>query len=93
LLGISDGAKGLIVPIEQVFPASLRRRCLIHRLRNVLAKTPVGMQAEIRDGHWAVFDTDGLKTKPGPTADCARPPSCAHVEQLLTREDTASNVE
>ena len=24
------------------------------------------MQAEIRDGYWAVFDTDGLKTEPGP---------------------------
>jgi putative transposase len=66
LLGISDGAKGLIAAIEQVFPAALRQRCLIHRLRNVLAKTPAGMQAEIRDGYWAVFDTDGLKTEPGP---------------------------
>ena len=24
------------------------------------------MQAEIRDGYWAVFDIDGLKTEPGP---------------------------
>jgi putative transposase len=24
------------------------------------------MQAEIRDGYWAVFDTDELKTEPGP---------------------------
>jgi putative transposase len=29
LLGISDGAKGLIAAIEQVFPAALRQRCLI----------------------------------------------------------------
>jgi putative transposase len=65
-IGSSDGAKGLIAAIEQVFPAALRLRCLIHRLRNVLAKTPAGMQAEIHDGYWAVFDTDGLKTEPGP---------------------------
>jgi putative transposase len=66
LLVISDGAKGLIAAAEQVFPAALRQRCLIHRLRNVLAKIPAGMQAEIRDGYWAIFDTDNLKTQPGP---------------------------
>jgi putative transposase len=65
LLVISDGAKGLIAAIEQVFPAALRQRCLIHGLRN-LAKTPAGMQAEIRDGYWAIFDTGGLTTQPGP---------------------------
>jgi putative transposase len=56
----------LIAAIEQIFPAALRQRCLIHRLRNTLAKTPAGMQAEIRDGYWALFDTEGLKTEPGP---------------------------
>jgi len=66
LLVVSDGARGLIAAIEQVFPAALRQRCLIHRLRNVLAKIPTGMQAEIRDGYWACFDTDGLNTEPGP---------------------------
>ena len=66
LLVISDGAAGLIAAIEQVLPAALRQRCLIHRVRNVLAKIPTGMQAEIRDGYWACFDTDELKTEPGP---------------------------
>ena len=66
LLVVSDGARGLIAAIEQVFPEALRQRCLIHRLRNVLAKIPTGMQAEIRDGYWACFDTDELKTEPGP---------------------------
>ena len=66
LLVVSDGARGLIAAIEQVFPTALRQRCLIHRLRNVLAKIPTGMQAEIRDGYWAVFDTEDLKTEPGP---------------------------
>lgn len=66
LLVISDGARGLIAAIEQVFPSALRQRCLIHRLRNVVAKIPAGMQAEIRDGYWAVFDTESLKTEPGP---------------------------
>ena len=66
LLVISDGAKGLIAAIEQVFPRALRQRCLIHRLRNITAKTPAGMQAEIRDAYWAIFDTTGLDIGPGP---------------------------
>lgn len=66
LLVISDGAAGLIAAIEQVFPRALRQRCLIHRLRNILAKTPAGMQAEIRDGFWACFDTEDLPIEPGP---------------------------
>jgi transposase-like protein len=66
LLVISDGAPGLISAIEQAFPRALRQRCLIHRARNVLAKVPAGMQAEVKDAYWALFDTDGLKTQPGP---------------------------
>src|SRR5436305_3418002 len=66
LLIISDGAPGLIAAIEQAYPQALRQRCLIHRARNVLAKTPAGMQAEVKDAYWKLFDTDGLKTPPGP---------------------------
>jgi len=66
LLVVSDGAAGLIAAIEQIFPAALRQRCLIHRLRNVVAKIPAGMQAEIRDGYWACFDTEEVTTEPGP---------------------------
>lgn len=66
LLVISDGAAGLIAAIEQVFPKALRQRCLIHRLRNVLAKIPAGMQPELRDGYWALFDTANLDIAPGP---------------------------
>ena len=66
LLVISDGAPGLIAAIEQAFPMALRQRCLIHRARNIVAKVPAGMQAEIKDAFWALFDTSELKTKPGP---------------------------
>jgi putative transposase len=66
LLVISDGAPGLIAAIEQAFPQALRQRCLIHRARNILAKVPAGMQAEIKDVYWKIFDTEDLKTKPGP---------------------------
>jgi putative transposase len=66
LLVISDGAAGLIGAIEQVYPKALRQRCLIHRARNVLAKTPAGMQAEVKDAYWKIFDTGDLNTPPGP---------------------------
>ena len=32
----------------------------------MLAKIPAGMQAEVRDGYWAVFDIDDAETEPGP---------------------------
>jgi len=51
----SDGAPGLIKAIEEVFPDSLRQRCLVHKKRNILAKVPEDAQAEIRaylDGIW-----------------------------------------
>ena len=66
LLVISDGAPGLIAAVEQAYPQALRQRCLIHRARNVLAKVPAGMQAELKDAYWKIFDTEDLKTPPGP---------------------------
>ena len=66
LLIISDGAAGLISAIEQAYPKALRQRCLVHRARNILAKIPVGMQAEVKDAYWEIFDTEDLKTPPGP---------------------------
>ena len=69
LLIVSDGASGLIGAIEQVYPKALRQRCVIHyvhRCRNLLAKIPAGMQAEVKDAYWKIFDTEDLKTPPGP---------------------------
>jgi transposase-like protein len=66
LLVISDGAPGLISAIEQAFPKALRQRCLIHRARNILAKIPAGMQSEVKDAYWKIFDTEDMKTPPGP---------------------------
>jgi putative transposase len=66
LLVISDGAAGLIGAIEQVYPKALRQRCLVHRARNILSKIPAGMQAEVKDAYWKLFDTSDLTTRPGP---------------------------
>jgi putative transposase len=66
LLVISDGSQVLIGAIEQIYPKALRQRCLVHRGRNILAKVPAGMQAEVKDAYWKIFDTTGLTTGPGP---------------------------
>ena len=36
----SDGASGLIKVIDQVFPKSLRIRCRVHKMRNLVSKLP-----------------------------------------------------
>jgi transposase-like protein len=56
LLGISDGAGGLIAAFERAFPHSLRQRCLVHRCRNLIAKVSAHDQAEVKADFWAIFD-------------------------------------
>lgn len=45
LMVITDGAPGLIRAVEECFAASLRQRCLAHRMRNIAAK----LSEEYRD--------------------------------------------
>lgn len=40
LLVAIDGAPGLIRAVEEVFPRSLRQRCLAHKIRNLQQKVP-----------------------------------------------------
>jgi len=56
LLGISDGAAGLCGAFDRAFTTSLRRRCLIHRARYVVAKVSKHDQAEVKADFWKVFD-------------------------------------
>jgi putative transposase len=56
VLVVTDGAPGLLSAVEQAFPAALRQRCLVHRLRNLLAKVPTGAQAEVKAAYWQIFD-------------------------------------
>lgn len=56
LLGISDGAPGLIDAFETTWPKSERQRCLVHRCRNIVAKVPVEAQDEVKAAFWAIFD-------------------------------------
>ena len=73
VLVISDGAPGLVSAAEHTFPAALRQRCLVHRVRNVLAKVPIHAQAEVKAAYWQIFD------------DIELPPGQAAVEEATRR--------
>jgi putative transposase len=42
----TDGSPGVIRAVEEVFPHSLRQRCLAHKTRNVLDKVPDSGQGD-----------------------------------------------
>ena len=44
----TDGAPGLIRAVKEMFPKSLRQRCLAHKTRNVLDKVPDGDREEVK---------------------------------------------
>jgi transposase-like protein len=44
----TDGSPALIRAVEEVFPRSLRQRCLAHKTRNVLDKVPDSVRAEVK---------------------------------------------
>ena len=48
LLMASDGGLGLIRALEEVFPKSLRQRCLAHRMRNLEGKVPEERWREVK---------------------------------------------
>jgi transposase-like protein len=48
LLVVMDGNAGLKKAVRHVFPKALRQRCLAHKMRNVLAKTPRKMQTKMK---------------------------------------------
>ena len=62
----TDGAPGLIAAVEQVFPQSLRQRCLVHKARNVLARVSRADQARVKADYWAIFDD--IEAAPGAAA-------------------------
>jgi putative transposase len=51
----TDGAPGLIRAVEEVFPNSLRQRCLAHKIRNVIDKVPLSDQAEVKAAVQAAY--------------------------------------
>jgi transposase-like protein len=52
----TDGAPGLIRAVEEVFTASLRQRCLAHRMRNIVDKLPDDARAEFKEAASAAYN-------------------------------------
>ena len=52
---ITDGAPGLIRAVEEVFPKSLRQRCLAHKLRNLQSKVPEERWREVIPAARAIY--------------------------------------
>jgi len=57
----TDGAPGLIRAVEEVFPKSLRQRCLAHKMRNLEAKVPGEMWREIKGAAYASYQAGSPK--------------------------------
>lgn len=55
LLVVTDGAPGLIRAAEEVFASSLRQRCLVHKMRNILSKVPERASAEVKEAVRAAY--------------------------------------
>ena len=77
----SDGAPGLLRALEEVFPQSVRIRCWMHKMQNVLGKLPEAARAEVKKWLAAVRDA--------PTLEQGRQ-MAAHVMELYEREYPAA---
>ncbi len=56
LVVTTDGAPGLIRAVAEIWPNSLRVRCWVHKMRNVLAKVPDAMRADVKAHLVAIRD-------------------------------------
>lgn len=54
-LVVSDGAPAAIAAIEELYPHSLRQRCLMHKTRNILDKVPQAQQQELKRAVQAIW--------------------------------------
>lgn len=58
LMIVYDGNPGVKKACRQVFPRSLKQRCQVHKLRNILSKLPRAMQAEMKKLIRKVFEAE-----------------------------------
>lgn len=52
----TDSAPALIAAVEALWPHSLRQRCLVHKVRNVLDRVPARAKDEIKQALWCVYN-------------------------------------
>ena len=53
---ISDGNTGLLRAVQDIWPQVARQRCVVHRVRNVLARVPKKRQPEVKKALNPIFD-------------------------------------
>jgi putative transposase len=58
LLVVTDGNAGVIRAVRECLPSSLRQRCQVHEMRNVLAKLPRRVQGGIKGMLQRIFTAD-----------------------------------
>jgi putative transposase len=84
LLVSSDGASGLSFAVEQVFPNSLRQRCLLHRSGRRRGQGVKTDHDKVKADYWAIFD--GIQAPPGqPAVDEARRRADQFAQQWADR--------
>jgi transposase-like protein len=52
----TDGSPAVVAAVEDVWPRSLRQRCLAHKKRNALDKVPDNAQAEVKRALSAIYE-------------------------------------
>ena len=53
---VADGAPGLISAVAELWPRAERQHCVVHRLRNLLAKLPKSEQQQVRAAYWQALN-------------------------------------
>lgn len=76
LLVATDGAPGLIRAVEEVFPRSLRQRCLAHKIRNLQSKLPDEVWREVKGAALSAYQAGSPKL-----AAMARDDFVSHYER------------
>jgi len=61
ILVASDGSPGLKKAIREVYPRTIRQRCKVHKMRNVLAKAPKSAQKILKGEITKVFTAQDKK--------------------------------
>ena len=59
-LVISDGNPGLLRAVSEVWPEVPQQRCVVHRIRNVLARVPRSRHAEVKRALHGIFYAGSL---------------------------------
>ncbi len=57
-LVVTDGAAGLIGAISRVWPYAKRQRCILHKMRNVLAHIPKRKKKEVGEALSGIFASE-----------------------------------